>query len=106
MRSTQFHHFAGMVVNWTRRGDTAIVAPLLIQPVSATEVGQVLAEIAVAPPQGRVPDLAGPGASELQPVTSPGTCTWTRSHSNPRSVVLRAVSRRADPVSTGHRNTS
>ena len=42
--ATQFHEFAGMVVGWTWDGDTAVVPPLLMQPVAASDVGRVLAE--------------------------------------------------------------
>jgi uncharacterized protein YbjT (DUF2867 family) len=65
LRATMFHEFAGMVVGWTRRGDVAVVPPLLIQPVAASDVGLVLAEIATGPPQGRAPDLAGPEPQDL-----------------------------------------
>ncbi len=59
-RATQFHEFAGTVVGWMRQGDVATVPPLLLQPVAASDVGEVLAEIAVGAPQGRARDLAGP----------------------------------------------
>lgn len=59
-RATQFFEFPAVVAGWTRQGDTAVVSPLLVQPVAAADVGEVLAELAVAPPQGRAPDLAGP----------------------------------------------
>ncbi len=65
VRATQFHEFAEMVVGWTRRGDVAVVPPLLVQPVAAADVGRVLAEIATGPPQGRAPDLAGPEPQDL-----------------------------------------
>jgi uncharacterized protein YbjT (DUF2867 family) len=65
LRATQFHEFAEMVVGWTRRGDVATVPPLLVQPVAASDVGRVLAEITTAPPQGRAPDLAGPETQDL-----------------------------------------
>ena len=65
LRATQFHEFAGMVVAWTRRGDVAIVPPLLVQPVAASDVGRVLAEIATGSPQARAPDLAGPELQDL-----------------------------------------
>jgi hypothetical protein len=51
LRATQFHEFARMVVSWTRQGDVAVVPPLLVQPVAASDVGWVLAEIATGPPQ-------------------------------------------------------
>ncbi len=65
VRASQFHEFAEMVVGWTRRGDEAAVAPLLVQPVAAADVGAVLAEIAAGPAQGRAPDLAGPRPEDL-----------------------------------------
>ncbi|MBA2472527.1 MAG: SDR family oxidoreductase [Pseudonocardiales bacterium] len=65
LRATQFHEFAAMVVDWTQRGDVATVPPLLLQPVAASDVGQVLAEIATGPPQGRARDLAGPETQDL-----------------------------------------
>lgn len=65
LRATQFHEFAGMVAGWTRQGDSAIVPPLLVQPVAASDVGQVLAEIATGPAQGRAPELAGPETQDF-----------------------------------------
>ncbi len=54
-----------MVVGWTRDGDTAVVPPLLMQLVAASDVGRVLAETATGPPQGGAPDLAGPELQDL-----------------------------------------
>jgi len=65
LRATQFHDFAGTVVGWTREADTASVPPLLLQPVAVTDVADVLAEIAVGPPQQRPLDLAGPQPEDL-----------------------------------------
>ena len=59
-RATQFHEFAGQVVAWTRNGDVAALPPLLVQPVAASDVGEVLAEVAAGVPRGRATDLAGP----------------------------------------------
>jgi len=64
-RATQFHEFAGMVVEWTRQGDVAMVPPVLVQPVAAADVGAVLAEIAAGEPRGRATDLAGPEPQDL-----------------------------------------
>jgi uncharacterized protein YbjT (DUF2867 family) len=64
-RATQFHEFAGTVVEWTRQGQVATVPPLLVQPVAAADVGAVLAEIAAGDPQGRAVDLAGPEPQDL-----------------------------------------
>jgi uncharacterized protein YbjT (DUF2867 family) len=64
-RATQFYEFAGQVVEWTRSGQVAVVPPLLVQPVAAADVGEVLAEIAAGSPQGRAVDLAGPEPQDL-----------------------------------------
>jgi len=41
------------------------IAPALVQPVAPADVADVLAEVAVGPPQGRCPDLAGPEPQDL-----------------------------------------
>jgi len=64
-RATQFHEFAGMVVAWTRQGDTAMVPPILVQPIAASDAGAVLAEIAAGEPRGRATDVAGPDVHDL-----------------------------------------
>jgi uncharacterized protein YbjT (DUF2867 family) len=40
VRATQFHDFAGMMVSWTRDGDSAFVPPLLVQPVDVGDVAR------------------------------------------------------------------
>jgi uncharacterized protein YbjT (DUF2867 family) len=65
VRATQFHEFAGMVVSWTRQGDTAAIAPLLVQPVAVADVADVLAEAATGPPGGEMISVAGPEPQDL-----------------------------------------
>jgi uncharacterized protein YbjT (DUF2867 family) len=65
LRATQFHEFAAQVAGWTRHEGTVTVAPLLLQPVAARDVGQVLAEVATGAPQGRARDLAGPESQDM-----------------------------------------
>jgi uncharacterized protein YbjT (DUF2867 family) len=64
-RATQFYEFAGTVVGWTRKGSVAALPPLLVQPVAAFDVGDVLAEVAAGRPQERATDLAGPEPQDL-----------------------------------------
>lgn len=64
LRATQFHEFTGRVLARTR-GPLAVVPRMRVQPVAAREVGQVLAELAVTEPAGRVADLAGPAKHDL-----------------------------------------
>jgi uncharacterized protein YbjT (DUF2867 family) len=63
--ATHFHDFAEMVTTWTERDGSATIAPLLVQPVAPADVAEVLAEVAIGPPQGRCPDLAGPEPQDL-----------------------------------------
>ena len=63
--ATQFHDFAEMVARRAAKDGVAPVAPLLLQPVAPDDVAVVLAELAVAEPQGRYADLAGPGPQDL-----------------------------------------
>jgi uncharacterized protein YbjT (DUF2867 family) len=65
LRATQLFELAEMVVGWTRKGDVAIVPPLLVQPVAASDVGAELAELALGPPRGVARDLAGPEPQDL-----------------------------------------
>ncbi|HET6335430.1 MAG TPA: SDR family oxidoreductase [Polyangiales bacterium] len=64
-RATQFFEFAEMIVGWTRQGDTATLPPLLLQPMAAADIGDVLAEIAAGPAQGRAIDVGGPEPQDL-----------------------------------------
>jgi uncharacterized protein YbjT (DUF2867 family) len=63
--ATQFHDFAAMVASWTERDGVATIAPLLVQPIAAADIADVLAEIAIGQPQGRYPDVAGPRTEDL-----------------------------------------
>jgi hypothetical protein len=54
-----------MVVGWTRRAGSAIVPPLLVQPVDVTEVaGELVDAPTSATARGRI-DLAGPRPEDL-----------------------------------------
>lgn len=65
VRVTQFHEFAGQVLRWSSHDGCAVVAPALVQPVAAADVGAWLAQVAVGPPLGRAQDLAGPWTEDL-----------------------------------------
>jgi uncharacterized protein YbjT (DUF2867 family) len=65
VRAAQFHDFAGMVVSWTRNGDSAFVPPLLVQPIDIGDVAEVLVEVAAAPPCDRPLEVAGPERQAL-----------------------------------------
>jgi uncharacterized protein YbjT (DUF2867 family) len=64
LRATQFHEFAEQVLA-IAKGPVAPVPSMRVQPVAAREVGALLVELALAAPQGRAPELAGPEVHEL-----------------------------------------
>jgi uncharacterized protein YbjT (DUF2867 family) len=64
-RATQFFEFAGGLIEWLRHGDVVTLPPLLIQPMAASDAGEVLAEISTRDPAGRLPDVAGPEPQDL-----------------------------------------
>jgi uncharacterized protein YbjT (DUF2867 family) len=65
LRATQFFDYAAMVVGWTRRGQVAVVPPLLVQPVAVADVADVLVQVAVGAPRNGVGELAGPEPQDL-----------------------------------------
>jgi len=65
VRAAPFHEFAAMVVGWTRRAGSAIVPPLLVQPVDVTEVAGELVDAATSAAAPRRIDLAGPRPEDL-----------------------------------------
>lgn len=65
LRTTQFHEFAGQMLDRMRRGPVVPVPRMAIQPVAVAEVVRRLADLAAGPAAGRVPDLAGPRRHDL-----------------------------------------
>ena len=65
VRAAPFHDFAAMVVGWTRRADTAIVPPLLVQPIDVTEVAKELVDAATIESSPGCIELAGPRPEDL-----------------------------------------
>jgi uncharacterized protein YbjT (DUF2867 family) len=63
--ATEFFDFAGQVVGWTRTDAGAVVPPVLLQPVAVADVADLLAEVAVGAPLGRIIELAGPETHDL-----------------------------------------
>lgn len=59
LRATQFHDFAGQLL-LRSPGPIAFVPQMTSQTVDTRDVAAELVRLAVGPPQGRAPDLAGP----------------------------------------------
>lgn len=64
VRATQFHDFGEMVVGWTRRDGSAVVPPLLVQPVVPADVADVLVRTALGDPRSML-EVAGPETQDL-----------------------------------------
>lgn len=60
LRATQFHEFAGQIMERLRYGRFVIVPQMRSQPVAAREVAGRLIDLVDAGPSGRVPDFGGP----------------------------------------------
>lgn len=63
LRATQFHEFAEQML--ALRGPVAVAPRMLSRPVAVTEVAAELVRLAVAPPQGMAPELAGPREEQM-----------------------------------------
>jgi uncharacterized protein YbjT (DUF2867 family) len=68
LRATQFHEFAAQMLA-NAPGPLLPVPIMLSRPIAAREVAEALVEIAVGPPQGLAPDLAGPEEKQLVAMT-------------------------------------
>ncbi|GAA0571961.1 NAD(P)H-binding protein [Kribbella sandramycini] len=66
MRATQFYEFVGQAVN-SVPGPIALVPAIPVQPIAVREVAEALATLALQPPSGMAPELAGP---EVQPLVT------------------------------------
>ena len=65
LRTTQFHEFAGQMLDRTTFGPLAAVPAWRVQPVAAREAAAALADLAEGGPAGRVRPLAGPEVHPL-----------------------------------------
>jgi uncharacterized protein YbjT (DUF2867 family) len=60
LRTTQFHEFAGQIMLRTRLGPVALAPRMVIQPIAARTVGEILVEVATSPDVGGGLEVAGP----------------------------------------------
>jgi uncharacterized protein YbjT (DUF2867 family) len=66
LRATQFHSFPGEIL--AMLGGRLFVGGLKIQPIGVVDVATRLAELATAPPAGRVADIGGPEILEARDI--------------------------------------
>jgi uncharacterized protein YbjT (DUF2867 family) len=60
VRATQFFEFVGGIAQFSTKGGTVRLPPVLMQPIAADDVAAVLADVALAKPLHGTFDLAGP----------------------------------------------
>lgn len=65
VRATQFHEFAGQILERTRLGPVAFVPIMRIQPVAARSVAEHLLGLVQEPPSEELCEVAGPEPADL-----------------------------------------
>jgi uncharacterized protein YbjT (DUF2867 family) len=65
VRATQFFEFIGRIADSGTDGNTVRLSPALVQPESADDVADTLADVAVGAPLNDTVELAGPEAFPL-----------------------------------------
>ncbi|GAA3711663.1 NAD(P)H-binding protein [Zhihengliuella alba] len=65
LRATQFHEFAGQILERMRTGPFSVVPAMRSQPVAAREVAERLVELVETGPAGHAADLAGPRVERM-----------------------------------------
>lgn len=64
LRATQFHEFAGQMLEWNRDGDVTKIIDVPTQPVASAEIAGLLLELATAD-TAQDTELAGPQVEQL-----------------------------------------
>ncbi|GGD67266.1 SDR family oxidoreductase [Microbacterium murale] len=60
LRSTQFYDFARVIAGWNTIADTVRLPSKPVQPIAASDVAEVLVEMATGTPLGGAMDVGGP----------------------------------------------
>jgi uncharacterized protein YbjT (DUF2867 family) len=60
IRSTQFLEFLGAIADSSADGSIVKISPALFQPIAAEDVSAIVADVALAPPQNGIVEIAGP----------------------------------------------
>lgn len=60
LRSTQFYDFARKIAEWNTTQDTVHLPPKIVQPVAASDVAEMLVDLAMGDPLSGAIDFGGP----------------------------------------------
>jgi len=103
LRATQFHDFVAMFLRPQRRFPWLTVLDIEAQPIAVEEVAKRLAELAVAPPAGRVDDIGGPERLHLRVLAE----QWQASHGTHKRIrMLRLGGKTVRAFQAGHHMTA
>jgi len=83
LRATQFFEFIGAIAQSGAQGDTIRLTSAALQPIASADVAAAVASIAVAPPTGKIEEVAGP---DKQPLVSFAT-TYLQHTKDQRQVI-------------------
>jgi uncharacterized protein YbjT (DUF2867 family) len=65
VRATQFHDLAARVAGQAESDGVAAIAPLLVQPIAPSDVGEMVAEVATGEPHNARLEIAGPETQDF-----------------------------------------
>ena len=83
IRSTQFLEFLGSIAASNANGSTVRISPGLFQPIAADDVAAIIADVALAPPQNGIVEIAGPERAPFNEIVA----RYLKALGDPREVV-------------------
>jgi uncharacterized protein YbjT (DUF2867 family) len=83
IRATQFLEFLGGIADSSSDGNLVRLSPGLFQPIAADDVAAIVAEVALAPPQSGIVELAGPERAPFDEIVA----RYLKGVGDPRKVV-------------------
>jgi uncharacterized protein YbjT (DUF2867 family) len=83
VHATQFFEFVKRIADEATQGDTVRLAPVLIQPIAASEVAAAVTSVAVDAPLNAIVEVAGPEQMRFDALIARGL----KAHNDPRKVV-------------------
>jgi uncharacterized protein YbjT (DUF2867 family) len=83
IRATQFMEFLGGIADSGADGNTVRLSPGLFQPIAADDVASFVADVALAPPQNGIVEIAGPERAPFNDIVA----RYLKAVGDPRTVV-------------------
>src|SRR3984893_6272290 len=84
IRATQFMEFLGGIADSSSDGNIVRLPPCLFQPIAADDVSAIVAEVALAPPQNGIVEIAGPERAAFNEIVA----RYLKAVGDPREVVV------------------